>query len=695
MKTYKHIAFAVLALSMAACSQEDDFTPQVNQKGAPISIASAGVANLTTRANITTTNGTDYLTGGSMGVFVTSTNTDNRYQGSNMKWEYDGGWTMKGNSVALYEADGTRQAIGAYYPYKEALTDGKYPVELPETFGSDYENYDYLYADYVAVSINPMNIGMSHLFSKVTVSIAKKGSEIGDDAVQSVSLFDVPRTADWTVPAGTLNNYGSDDQVTVLYANDTNNNETVDNYVGYALPNGATTLSVRVTMASGRSYAAKASVTYGVTSGNHYLVTLKLGKDAMDVVSVTSVADWGTPENNPTGSDVTEIFINSIVLGTTAAVDILSGATEGVKTAIEALLTANPTVTTLTVNGTPTAAQQEALAAALANFSGTLIMDMTDAVEAIKYLSCTKRLGGYAYDEASNTYTAYTEAGLNVWREAVANNNQTNLTLGADIILSTEGIEVTDGKPNGSNWIAVESIDKATLDGDGHSIVNLRIYSEYYACFIAKITNSTIKNLTLVNPIVYGTYPYTAALIRVSHINSSVVNCHIQGGSVTGEDSGTGGLIAAIAYYKNHIYGCTNSAKVTGSEWVGGIVGTVNLTNNVFAACANTGEISGNSKVGGIVGSPQSSEELIACYTTEGTICGNTDATVTSCYYVAAEESDEEDGTTAVVDETALNTSEVVDAMNAAIDTYNSTATVKASYKWKVGTTLPELVVAE
>ena len=85
------------------------------------------------------------------------------------------------------------------------------------------------------------------------------------------------------------------------------------------------------------------------------------------------------------------------------------------------------------------------------------------------------------------------------------------------------------------------------------------------------------------------------------------------------------------------------------------------------------------------------SEELIACYTTVGNLCGNTVATVTGSYYVASEDTDGEDGTTAVADATALNSMDVVTAMNAAIDTYNSDATIKVTYKWKVGTTLPEL----
>ena len=172
---------------------------------------------------------------------------------------------------------------------------------------------------------------------------------------------------------------------------------------------------------------------------------------------------------------------------------------------------------------------------------------------------------------------------------------------------------------------------------------------------------------------------------------SSIIGCHVQGGSVTGY-IGTGGLIATISTDKNYIYGCTNSAKVTGTQWVGGIVGSGSNSNNVYAACANTGEVSGNSYVGGIVGHSKTSEQLIGCYTTVGHLCGNTSATVTGSYYVASEDTDEEDGTTAVTDTAALNSTDVVTAMNAAIDTYNSSATIKVAYQWKVGTTLPVLI---
>ena len=688
-KTYQYIALAVLTLGLAACSQEDDFIPQGNQKDAPLAIASAGVANLTTRATI---DSNDNLVGGSMGVFVTST-SGGRYEGSNIKWTYNNGWELDDATVVLFENDDTKQSVGAYYPYTSDLTDeGKFAIELPEVFVSDYEDYDYLYANYAALNNNPATIAMNHLLSKVTVSISSVGTELSNDAVKSIALFNVPRTASWEVPTSILSGFGTANETTTLYANDTNDDQKVDYYVGYALPHASTTLGIRVTMDSGRSFVAQAPIADGLASGNHYLISMKLGKDAVTVGNIT-IGDWGTPENNVSGSEVTEIFIRSTVSGTTAAIDIVSSAAEGVQNAISELLTANPSVTTLTVNGTLNEVQQSALAAALAGFNGTLVMDMAEVADAISSLACTKQLGGYtiATDGTTTTYTVYTEAGLNKWREAVEENEETNLTLGADIILSTDGITVDEnGKPSGSNWTAIDTFE-GTLDGGGHSIGNLRIYSEIDACFIGMASNAAIKNLTLVTPVVYGTTAYTASLASQIAMGTSIINCHVQGGSVAGENNGTGGLIATIAYKTCYVYGCTNSAKVTGTQWVGGIIGTIAIDGNVFAACANTGEISGNSRVGGIAGKPGTSEKLIACYTTVGNLCGNTSPTVTDSYYIASEDTDGEDGTTAVADVAALNSAEVVAAMNAAIDTYNSSATKQVTYKWKVGTTLPEL----
>lgn len=689
-KTYQYIALAVLTIGLAACTQEDDFTPQGNQKDAPLDIASAGVANLTTRATI---DSNDNLVEGSMGVFVTST-SGGRYEGSNIKWTYNNGWNLDAATVVLYENDDTKQQIGAYYPYTAELTDeGKFAIELPEVFGSDYEDYDYLYADYAALGSNPVIIGMNHLLSKVTVSISTMGTEISSDAVQSISLFNVPRTASWEVPTSTLTDLGIANETTTLYANDTNDDEVVDHYVGYALPNAVTTLGIRVTMDSGRSFAAQAPITGGLASGNHYLISMKLGKDAVTVGNIT-IGDWGTPENNVSGSEVTEIFIRSTVSGTTAAIDIVSSAKDGVKAAIEALLIANPMVTTLTVNGTSNEVQQGALAEVLTVHSGVkLIMDMNEneVSEAVTNLTNEKQLGGYAIAD-DGTYTVYTVAGLQKWSEVVSENNKTNLTLGADILLPTQNISVDEnGKPSGSNWTVVTRFD-GVIDGKGHSIVNLRTKGSEASFIRVCSTSAVIKNLTFLTPVVYQSGSSYVGVVAGQFLGTLIDNCHVVEGCVTG-DFGVGGLIGSISSNYVKIFASTNSAKVKGDRHVGGIVGSGNVggsTGPAIVACVNTGVVSGNGQVGGMFGCAGDRDEVVACYTTENVISGYS-GKITGCYYVAAADTDGKNGTTAVADVTALNSEDVVNAMNTAIDDYNDDETVKVTYKWKVGTILPEL----
>ena len=237
----------------------------------------------------TITNGN--LTGGSIGVYVMST-TGDRYRADNLKWTYNNGeWELDGDSKVLFENNGEKQQIAAYYPYIET-TNGKVAVTLPEAYDANYDQYDYLYGVAAPLSRNPATVKMNHLMAKVTVTVASMGNEVaGDDAVESIALADVPRTAEWTLPGATLSEYG-DGELIALYGNGSS-------YTGYALPNGAEDLTLRITMESGRIFIATVSLDDLTTAdkieslegGVHYRFGLKVGKDAVTLSSVT-VSGW-------------------------------------------------------------------------------------------------------------------------------------------------------------------------------------------------------------------------------------------------------------------------------------------------------------------------------------------------------------------------------------------------------------------
>ena len=542
MKTYQYIALAVLALGMAACTQEDDFTPQGNQKDAPIAIVSAGVANLTTRATI---DSGDNLVEGSMGVFVTST-SGGRYEGSNIKWTYNNGWALDDATVVLYENDGTKQQIGAYYPYTSDLTDeGKFAIELPEVFGSDYEDYDYLYANYAALNNNPATIAMNHLLSKVTVSISTMGTEISSDAVQSISLFNVPRTASWEVPTSTLTDLGIAHETTTLYANDTNDDQKVDNYVGYALPHAATTLGIRVTMDSGRSFVAQAPITDGLAGGNHYLISMKIGKDAVTVSDV-SVQPWGNGGTLESGV-AEEKFLS--IDGT-----VYNSASE-LQDAVKNKLSQEG-VTSVTING---------------YLSEELHKAVISAIGEVKTVGAVTH--GYLW-EGSVTYTVYEDFtnATATWTDGMT------LTMLGDATDLTEYIETTakglvldlNGHTLASSatlctiWIDGDSSSELTIrDTKGGGYVQGNVYAVYSPSGMSKLCleSGTVKRVDA-----NGDFTMTGGTIRneegdALNTSSDVVKIVVSGGEIYSSSY-------AIYSYTTANIVVTGTAKLTGVKGI-------------------------------------------------------------------------------------------------------------------------------
>ena len=284
-KSHKIIA-AVMALVLCF-SAFLWIAPQVQAE--ELDISDTSVAGFTTPGTPPTiTNGN--LTGGSIGVFVTSTTSD-RYSADNIKWTYNNGdWEFGGDTKVLFENNGEKQQIAAYYPYTET-TNGSVAITLPEAYDANYDQYDYLYGQYDPLSSNPATVKMNHLMAKVTVTVQDRGTEVAGDEVKSIALADVPRTATWTLPGDTLSEYG-DGELIDLYGNGSS-------YTGYALPNEAEDLTLRITMESGRIFTANVSLddlttadeTESLEGGVHYKLGIRVGKDKVEITDV-NVTPW-------------------------------------------------------------------------------------------------------------------------------------------------------------------------------------------------------------------------------------------------------------------------------------------------------------------------------------------------------------------------------------------------------------------
>ena len=273
MKT-KIFAMAIAALALAACDKNnDDFTVD-NLKDTPITIASAGVAELTTRA-ITED---DKLIGSkdkpiAMSVWVEG--TGDKYNANNAKWVHDGGnWYT--NSTVLY-AGKNQQKIYALYPYREGATeDGKIAINATE-------QADYLIATQSLIDENPIHLTMRHAFAKLSL-MPTFGTEVGGLEIVSIEVKNM-------YASGTLNIKEN----TWTYPGEATATLAMTNHEVLVIPmEKCESFPIVITMNDGRVFKATislAAVDNELKSNSQYKISLQIGQDKVTVGNITA-APW-------------------------------------------------------------------------------------------------------------------------------------------------------------------------------------------------------------------------------------------------------------------------------------------------------------------------------------------------------------------------------------------------------------------
>ncbi len=183
---------------------------------------------------------------------------------------------------------------------------------------------------------------------------------------------------------------------------------------------------------------------------------------------------------------------------------------------------------------------------------------------------------------------------LNQLKYIILNDESVKYRLAGNIDL---GDGVSEWKPLGSS---VQNAFSGEFDGAGNKISGLYINqgSGDYQGLFGGIENAKITNLIIEEPDITGS-DYVGALAGTSS-NSTIENCSVVGGSITGNGENVGGIIGYFSSSTQAVIACQNSANVTGEDYVGGIVG---YAFGVVSGCYNTGRvISLGSYKGGIVG---------------------------------------------------------------------------------------------
>ena len=309
MKT-KIFAMAIAALALAACDKNNDDLGIDNTKDTPITILSAGVADLSTRAG--TPAGT--LTSGSLSFFFNNNSGDNaRYVADCEKWTYKNGkWqfdeTGYDNQQLLWKGAGNAIPWIATYPYRHDKynyitndaggMDEKVPAD--QTDETKWTEFDILWATGTATS-SSIEIEFKHLYTKFSVNLTY-GTEV--DATQTIESVTVGGTCIvrnfnyasqiWGITLSDITDIKALALETPNYidANDESKGTYNASFEALILPQTAAP-KLTIKMSDGRVFATTLTE-QEFKSGYQYNIKLKVGQDKVELGGITA-AEWGEP----------------------------------------------------------------------------------------------------------------------------------------------------------------------------------------------------------------------------------------------------------------------------------------------------------------------------------------------------------------------------------------------------------------
>ena len=271
MKT-KYLAIVAVALALVACDKNNDDFNIDNTKDTPITIASAGVAELTTRV-ITDDNKLEGIMNeesAHMGVFVTGGSAD-KYNATNMHWQHDGDhWDC--TKTVLFEGVSSTQKIYAYSPFFFDST-GSIAVNASE-------QTDWLVATATDLTSSVVNLTMTHALTKLVLK-PTFGTELTSQTITSVKVEGMYASGTLNVSDNTWSDLPEANTILAMA-----NNELL------VIPmESCTSLPITITMEDARVFKTTinlATVGNKLEAGTQYNIALQIGQDKVTLGEINA-----------------------------------------------------------------------------------------------------------------------------------------------------------------------------------------------------------------------------------------------------------------------------------------------------------------------------------------------------------------------------------------------------------------------
>ena len=268
MKIYnKYIVLAAMALTFAACTQEDDFTPQTDNDAVKIN---ATIGKLQTRVAYEDNGATNFINGDEICVQNTLRDTKNI-----ATYTFDGTtWTT---TDALVWNGSAKNQFKAWYPAATASFDS---FDLPTDQSAGIDKADWMTAETEEMTkpgSGVLDLNFVHKLTKVTVTVSFNSQyPAGDNYVSMFRFFTNEETPVEVTPY-----------------------ESKDGYTAILLPGvyaeEASFITLEMNFEDNLTVPVNSTLIAGLEAGKHYNFHLTVGKDAVGI-SYVRVLDWDEEE---------------------------------------------------------------------------------------------------------------------------------------------------------------------------------------------------------------------------------------------------------------------------------------------------------------------------------------------------------------------------------------------------------------
>lgn len=296
MKIYnKYIVLAAMALTFAACTQEDDFTPQTDNDAVKIN---ATIGKLQTRVAYEDDGATNFINGDKICVQNTLRDTKNiaTYTFDGTTWTTTDAFVWNGSAKNQFKA---------WYPAATASFDS---FDLPTDQSAGIDKADWMTAETEEMTkpgSGVLDLNFVHKLTKVTVTVSFNSQyPAGDNYVSMLRFFTNEETPVEVTPY-----------------------ESKDGYTAILLPGvyaeEASFITLEMNFEDNLTVPVNSTLIAGLEAGKHYNFHLTVGKDAVGI-SYVRVLDWDEEEID--GGMAEEVVNLNIINATAMSTDELNAA---------------------------------------------------------------------------------------------------------------------------------------------------------------------------------------------------------------------------------------------------------------------------------------------------------------------------------------------------------------------------------